>query len=261
MSKFSNEYNINVDNTYPFNLRLTPVALSMFVQDTFARFLTSKNLASFHIIKDNLIWIIKEMNIDLIKDLPFWTVDIKIEIWVSEISVLKVYTDYKVYHNDELIAQGNILWLIIDKNTKKTYRTDKFVDKLEQIDELVLGPHTKFSLPEQKEKHVEITYKINHGDVDHNDHVNNRSYIRIAELTAPQGFEQTHMLKKLKIKFNKETFLDDILTCTAYATETPNNFVHKITKENDSICDIETLWAERTDNTTIAECNLNLIKQ
>ena len=86
MSKFSNEYNINVDNTYPFNYRLTPVALSMFVQDTVARFLTSKNLASFHIIKDNLIWIIKEINIDLIQDLPFWTEDIKIEI--SEIKNL-----------------------------------------------------------------------------------------------------------------------------------------------------------------------------
>ena len=261
MSKFSNEYNINVDNAYPFNYRLTPVALSMFVQDTFARFLTSKNLASFHIIKDNLIWIITETNVDLIKDLPFWTEDIKVETWVSEISGLKVYADYKVYHKSELIAQGNTLWLIIDKNTKKPYRTDTFADKLEQIDELVLGPHTKFSLPEQKEKRVEITYKINHGDVDHNDHVNNRSYIRIAELTAPQGFEQTHMLKRLKVKFNKETFLDDVLTCTAYATETPNNFVHKITKDGVSIYDIETLWAERTDNTTIADCNLNLIKQ
>lgn len=261
MSRYSNTFNINVDNMYPYNYRLTPISLLMFVQDTFARFLTTKHLGAFHLISKNLIWVITEINIELVKELPFWTEDITVETWVSEISNLKVYIDYKVYHRGEIVARGNMLWLVIDKNSKKPCRTDEFVDRLKQYDELVLGKHAKFSLTEQKDKIVEISYTTNYADVDMNDHVNNRSYIRIAELTAPKSFEHTHMLRTLKIKFNKESFLGDVLTCTAYATETTNNYVHKITKDGVSIYDIETLWAERTDNTTIADCNLNLIKQ
>lgn len=260
MAKYSSTYTIIGDNMYSYNYRLTPISLLMFIQDSFARLTTVNNVAAFHIIKNNLIWVITEINVEFIKELPFWSEDIKVEIWVSEVSGLKVYTDYKVYNRGEIIAMGNMLWLVIDKESKKICRVDQFADKLDQYDELVLGKHTKFILPEQREKIVEITYTTNYADVDMNDHVNNKSYIRIAEMTAPESFERTHMPKMLKVKFNRETFLGDVLTCTAYATDKQNNFVHKITKEGISVCDIETLWAERTDNTNIADFNLYLTK-
>lgn len=65
---------------------------------------------------------------------------------------------------------------------------------------LVFGKHAKFSLTEQKDKIVEISY-------------------------------------------------------------TTNNYVHKITKDGVSVCDIETLWVERTDEANIADYDLSLTKK
>lgn len=59
-------------------------------------------------------------------------------------------------------------------------------------------------------------------------------------------FKKTHFLKSLYIRFNKETFLDDILNCSSCRTNIPNTYVHEITKDGVNICDIQTSWHDKT---------------
>ena len=154
-----------------------------------------------------------------------------------------------------------MLWVIINKDKKRPCRADEFGNKLGLCNEFVFGNHTKSTFSRPKEKFTQTTYTTNYADVDQNDHVNNKSYIRIAEMTAPENFIQTHKLKKMKVKFIKESFLNDVLTCITYTTETPNNYLHKITKDSISVCDIETLWEEKTAETSILDYNLTLSNQ
>ena len=64
--------------------------------------------------------------------------------------------------------------------------------------------------------------------------------------------------KQLKVKFNRESFLNDVLTCTTYKTDTPKLYVHKIEKDDVSVCDISTLWQEKADTSTIVDYPLKI---
>ena len=113
-------------------------------------------------------------------------------------------------------------------------------------------------LPEVKEKIREIKHTINLSDLDFNNHVNNKSYINLAEMTSTNEFRSKHKLKSLNIRFNRETFLGDTLICATYKTDKENQYIHIIEKEGASACDISTAWEEKTPRESIVDYNLDV---
>ena len=193
--------------------------------------------------------------------MPFWSEEITVELWFSEISKLKAYVDYKIYCKDKAFAQGNSCWFLIDTNTKRPVKTDVLKEKFEVCEELTLGEHQKFVLPEMAEKISDIEHKMNLSDLDFNNHVNNKSYINIAEMAAPYEYKKTHSLKQLNIRFKKETFLNDVLICSLYKTNNSDIYVHKLEKDGISVCEISTKWEKGRSSTSIVECDLAVKKE
>lgn len=246
--KYSHNYNVILDNMDLYEYRLRPISAIMYLQDAFARLCGTKMIAAYDLFVHNLIWVVGEFNIEFLDKLPCWSEEITIEIWISEITKLKIYADYRLYYKNKVFAQGDSCWFLLDNNTKRPVKTDIAKEKFEICDEKVFGEHKKF-IPETKlEKASEINHKNNLSDIDFNKHVNNKSYLNLAEATATNEFKKTHFLKSLYIRFNKETFLDDILNCSSYRTNIPNTYVHEITKDGANICDIQTSWHDKTVN-------------
>lgn len=245
MTKYSHKYNVILDNMDLTEYRLRPISAIMYLQDAFARYTATKKMAAYDLFPKNLYWVVAGFNMEFLKDLPFWSEEITTEIWISEITKLKIYTDFKLYYNGEVFAQGDGVWFILDQKTKRPSTTEIISEHFDICDEFVLGEHKKFAITDVKEKVNEIVHKNNLSDIDFNSHVNNKSYINLAEATASDGFKKSHTLKTLNIKFNKESFLDDVLVCSTYKTESPDTYVHKITKDNTSICEIQTSWAKK----------------
>ena len=258
MNQYTKTYNVILDNMDLFEYRLRPISAIMYLQDAFARYTATKKMAAYDLFATNQIWIVTEFNIDFVEDLPFWSEEIEVSIWISEITKLKVYTDYELKCKGITFAKGNALWFVIDKETKRPAKTDVVADRFDICNELVLGEHKKFTLPQAKEVYTKIEHKNNLSDIDFNKHVNNKSYINLAEMTAPNEFRKTKVLKSLHIRFNKETFLDDVLTCTTNRTELPNTYTHIIEKDGISVCDIVTVWDERNSKNNIVEYNLDV---
>ncbi len=258
MKKYTKTYNIILDNMDLNQYRLRPISAITYLQDAFARYCATKRMAAYDLFATNQYWVVTEFNMDFIDDLPFWSEEIKVEIWISELSKLKIYTDFKLYYNDKVFTQGNALWFILNKETKKPSKTDAVAEKFEIYDEFVLGEHKKFVIPEQTEEVSKITHINNLSDLDFNNHVNNKSYINLAEMTASSEFKKTYALKNLNIKFNKETFLGDTLTCTTYKTAIPDTYNHIIEKDGVSVCDISTSWKEKTNDVNIVDYNLKV---
>ena len=121
-----------------------------------------------------------------------------------------------------------------------------------------MGEHKKFSLPAAKEKVREIKHTNNLSDLDFNNHVNNKSYINIAEMTASEQFRSKYSMKSLNIRFNRETFLGDTLTCTTYKSEKENQYTHIIEKDGVSVCDISTNWARKTPRKSIIDYDMDV---
>lgn len=260
MKRYSHKYSIILDNIDLHQYKLRPVSAISYIQDSFARYTATKGFAAYDLFPKNLYWIVSEFNINFVADLPYWSEEIETQIWISEISKLKLYTDYQLLYKGEVFAKGNACWFVINTESKRPAKTDIFENKFEICSDLTLGEHKKFTLAETTEQISSITHTNNLSDIDFNNHVNNKSYINLAELTAPEEFQDTHMLRELNIKFNKETFLGDILKATTYKTSEQNYFVHKITKGETDVCDITTRWENKKSdiNTNILEYDLSV---
>ena len=258
MDKYVKSYNVILDNMDLLHYRLRPISAIMYLQDAFARFCATKKMAAYDLFATNQYWIVSEFNMDFVDNLPFWSEDIKVEIWISELSKLKIYTDFKLYFNDKVFTKGNALWFVIDKESKRPTKTDEIANRFGVWDELVLGEHKKFSLPEQKDKINEIVHVINLSDLDFNNHVNNKSYINLAEMTMNDDFKKSHTLKSLHIRFNRETFLGDKLICSTYKTEDDGTYNHIVEKDNVSVCDISTSWSENISSESIVDYPLKV---
>lgn len=256
MNLYTKKYNIILDNMDIDEYTIRPISVIMYLQDAFARYCATKKMAAYDLFKPNQYWIVTEFNIDFIDNLPYWSEEIEVSIWVSEVSKIKIYTDYVIKYKNKTFAKGNALWFIIDRTTKKPVKTDVVAERFEVINNLVLGEHKKFMLPEVKEKIREIKHTNNLSDLDFNNHVNNKSYINLAEMTSTNEFRSRYKLKRLNIRFNRETFLGDTLTCATYKTDDANQYVHIIEKEGASVCDISTMWEEKTPRNGIVDYNL-----
>lgn len=256
MDKYKHNYNVIIDNMDLNEYRLRPISAIMYLQDSFARFCATKKMAAYDLFPKKLYWIVSEFNVEFVDNLPFWSEEITTEIWISEITKLKIYTDFNIYYKDKVFAKGNGCWFILDQETKRPAKTDIITEHFNICEEFVLGEHKKFTLNETTEQLNQIDHKINLSDLDFNNHVNNKSYVTLAEAAAPEEFKKTHNLKTLNIKFNKESFLGDVLTCSTYKTDTPYTYVHKITKDDDNICEIQTSWVAKTAETDILNYDL-----
>ena len=233
INKYKHKYNVILDNMDMQEYRLRPIAAIMYIQDAFARFCATKRVAAYDLFSQNLIWVVGEFNIHFLEELPFWSEQIEVNIWISEMTKLKIYADYEILYRDKPFAKGNSCWFLLNDETKRPVKTDCISGKFDICRDLALGEHTKFVLEDVIDKVSEINHKNNLSDIDFNNHVNNKSYINLAEATANRDFKSSHSLKSLYIRFNKETFLNDILNCSTYNTLKPNIYVHKITKDKD----------------------------
>ena len=258
MNKYTKTYNVILDNMDLFEYRLSPISAIMYLQDAFARYTATKKMAAYDLFAKNQYWVVAEINMEFFEPLPFWSEEIKIELWFSEISKLKIYVDFRLTYNNKIFSKGNSLWFLISRESQKPVKADEVAEKFEICNELALGEHKKFVIPQATEVFAKIEHTNNWSDIDFNKHVNNKSYINIAEMTAPDDFRRTHILKTLHIKFNKETFLGDSLTCTTNRTNNPNQYTHIIEKDNISVCDIATTWEEKTSKENIVDYNLDV---
>ena len=105
MKKYSHSYSVILDNMDMTEYRLRPISAIMYLQDAFARFTATKNMAAYDMFPKNIYWVVGEFNIDFSDKLPFWSEEITVEIWVSELSKLKIYTDFNISSNGNLFAK------------------------------------------------------------------------------------------------------------------------------------------------------------
>ena len=131
MKKYSKTYNVILDNMDIYNYKLRPISAIMYIQDAFARLCATKKVAAYDMFPKNMYWIVTEFNIEFIDELPFWSEEIGVNIWISEISKLKIYTDYEITYKGKTIAEGNALWFLISTETKHPVKAEFLKELLE----------------------------------------------------------------------------------------------------------------------------------
>ncbi len=256
MNRFSRKYVVtaaDIDTDY----RITIHSVLCYFQDCFALYLAKHHLAAFDLADRDIMWVISDFNVELSGDKPLWSEHIEVEVWISEVTTLRLYVDFRLRNNHgRIFASGNSCWNTVVHSTKRITACDAFASQLSVCDELALGAHRRQDFPQPTELVSQVTHKINISDLDFNGHVGNRSYLAIAAQTAPQQYVASHTLRFVGVKFMRESFLHDEIVCELHrcGNET-DKYIHIIKRSDGNIaCRIYSEWGANTDQRKISEC-------
>ncbi len=245
--------------------RLTPNALLMYFQDSFARLMTIHGVAAFDIIKQRRMWVITEVQIDVQPTVTYWSEDFTVEIWVSELTSLRIYCDFRIVRkdrsalplasskNEQLIASGTSQWNILNLDTKRLETTDFLADKLTVVPRLMTGSHKKVRFPKAQSIDMQMEHRATRLDLDFNFHVSNRSYVSIALLTMPEEVLSSQTLSSVTVHWLHETYLDDTLTCRMSHID-DGSYLHTLTNsEGVVVCELMSRWQSQTETADVSE--------
>ena len=252
--KYRHTYTATASDITPL-YRLTPNAMLMYFQDSFARLMTIHNVAAFDIVKQHRMWVITEVHIDVQPTVTYWSEDFTVEIWVSKLTSLRIYCDFRIVRkdNEQLIASGTSQWNILNLNTKRLETTDFLADKLTVVTELMTGSHRKVRFPKAQSIDMQIEHRATRLDLDFNFHVSNRSYVTIALLTMPDEVLASQTLTSAIVHWLHETYLDDILTCHMSHTD-DGSYLHNLTNaEGVVVCELMSRWQPQPEIPEVSE--------
>lgn len=248
MTPYSEIYKV-LGSDIDIQYRMTPNAVLHYFQDCFARLVSSRHLAAFDIIKQDLIWLITEFDLNCTGERPLWSENIRVEISFSKITPIRMYADFRIYDcHDRIFAEGCSVWVVIHAATKRPFASKEM---LENAGITESGEPFKGIAPQVKAEKIavkSVNHTVNISDLDFNGHVCNRSYLRFAMNTAPLEFLNQNKPERIHVKFVREAFLNEVLTCNVSKYDTEQDiFSHEITGEDGkTVCNIYTEWADDT---------------
>ena len=252
--KYRHTYTSTASDITPL-YRLTPNAMLMYFQDSFARLMTIHGVAAFDIVKQRRMWVITEVQMDVQPTVTYWSEDFTVEIWVSELTSLRIYCDFRIVRADseQLIASGTSQWNILNLDTKRLETTDFLTDKLTVVPELMTACHKKVRFPKLQSCDMQMEHRATRLDLDFNFHVSNRSYVSIALLTIPDEVLAKQTLKTVTVHWLHETYLDETLLCRMSHTE-DGSYLHTLTNADDVVvCELMSQWQPQPETPDVSE--------
>lgn len=252
--KYKRRYNVTSADIYK-DYRISAHAVLLYFQESFARFMACLQLGAFDLVKENKMWVITEMSADMAPVDTFWGDDIEVTIWVSEISLLRIYADYYIVNlrTGERVVSGSSSWSLMNAETRHLEPTDVVAKKITVDPEMMVETHRKMRFPKDGELRTQIVHKVNRTDVDFNMHVNNRSYLKIAMITSSDRFIAQNRARKMIIHWLHETYLDEMLTCSLLQV-CDSTYLHKLTKEDGTVAaEIYSVWEPLVSDVDVAE--------
>ena len=252
--KYGHTYTSTASDITPL-YRVTPNALLMYFQDSFARMMTVHHFAAFDIVKQHRMWVITEVQMDVQPTVTFWSEAFTVELWVSELTSLRIYCDFRIVRKDngQLIASGTSQWNILNLDTKRLETTEFLADKLTVVPELMTGSHKKIRFPKAQAVDMQMEHRATRLDLDFNFHVSNRSYVSIALLTMPDEVLSSQSLTSVTVHWLHETYLDETLTCRMSCLD-DGRYLHMLTNtEGVVVCELMSCWQALPETREVSE--------
>ncbi len=256
INSYSHSYSLtaaDMDNDY----RMTPNAVLLYYQDCWARYMSVLHLAAFDVVKENKMWVITQFNAWFEQSTAFWSDDVEVTVWNSEIGAMRLFADFIVRRPDGAeVAHGFGCWTLLDTAQHTLCQLKSLPEPLPMLDKLTAGTHKKVSFPTEGKLLREIDHKVNSINLDFNGHVNNRTYLSIAMQTVSSDFMQQSYIRLLSVRWLHETFLADTIHCVLLQLS-EHTYLHNLTNQRgEPVAMIYTESEQRTGGTTILDVAL-----
>ena len=230
--------------------RMTANAVLLYYQDCWARYMSYLHMAAFDMVHKNRMWVILEFNAYWEEHSAFWSQDVEVKVWNSEVTGLRLYADFMITKPDGTpVSHGNGCWTLLDTESHRPTAIGEIgIEKLRLCEG---EKHVKNHIPAGQSIISEIEHRVNNINLDFNGHVNNRTYLDIAMQTDTDNRVGGRRLQSLSIRWLHESFLGDTLICRLWQTEHEDRYLHVISKDDKAVAQIYSVLTERTDESII----------
>lgn len=159
--------------------------------------------------EDNQFWVLSRLKVKINRR-PSWTEEFNLETWSRGTDGFYGYRDYNfVDTSGTNIIQATSSWLILDANTRRIVRLNKFKE-FPEYEESVFGTNAlKIKSPETQEP-VHFS-PVMFSDIDINQHFNSGRYLERIINSYPFHFHEEYELAEFEVNFLKEGMPEDNL--------------------------------------------------
>ncbi|GEM_PF-3074254 len=169
--------------------------------------------------KIDLFWVVTRLTVEIIR-LPLLHETFRIETWLETPGKVGINRFYKLYIGDELIVFGLAKWALVSKDTLSVEKLDKFefMQGLKYLDEQVDFNYPvlkKIQKRDSKELHQTVRLKVTPDMLDHNNHVNNTEYIKM----ALEAFDDFRKIKIYQIAYGVAIYESDTVEMDRYLVD------------------------------------------
>lgn len=216
MKRYRHVYSLTLADIDPDN-RMTAGAVLCYFQDTIARFLTEGRVGPFNLKEEGLAWMISEFHARL-EALPSWPGIVQMEVFLSELSTIKIYVDYLTRDvRGQIVARGTSVWVLVDAATRRMLPCRSHPRVVALYDEQNFIRHSR--LPFTDVLNAESTgmnyleHIISSSETDFNGHMSNRDYVRLALSAIEPSLIKGQTLSAFHVRFQQECHTGETLCC------------------------------------------------
>lgn len=198
-------------------------------------------------LKENkLSWIIYSYSIDIKKSIKYRS-KIKVETYLEGIKKFYASRVYKIYdENNNFLAEGKIIFLLIDLEKRKAVRIPKEYCELINMSDCGEVELKSTKVEKLVREDLEALISVRRSDIDFNKHVNNTKYLEWTMEATPECILDDYSLISAKIKYEKEVRLGENVNIICQWDEIEEGYkcLYKIVNEasGENSASIETIW-------------------
>ena len=207
MPSYTKEIQIRTDQVTPYQY-LRPSSLFRMLQDISIEHTEKLGFPKEFTLDKGLLWVIAKEHIK-INRMPKYDETITLSTYPSAMMHVLFPRSYEVKdEKGNVIIEGEAIWALIDIKTRKMINPMEhniIIPDMSDGNEFRISLGNKIPSELKNEKEIEATYSL----CDLNGHLNNTSYLDIAEDLIPVSFLQEHELKIIDIKYIHEIKLGE----------------------------------------------------
>ncbi|MBO6002230.1 MAG: hypothetical protein J6P53_01895 [Mailhella sp.] len=205
MAHFARSYPVMLFDL-SFSRRADIHSLLTYYEECVASFCKTYHVTGFDLDPMNLMGVGASTRVRILDVLPLWNEEMRVEIWISGRTRLRLDIDFRAFYGDTAVAEGSSCWLILDKTTRRPANLTELLEALpEEGDPVFTGKHRETVCDERC---ADDSFRISCSDTDYNGHVGNISYVKWA-LHYFKTYAGGRPVREFSVRYGKECFNRD----------------------------------------------------
>ena len=184
----------------------------------------------------NTAWIVNSWQI-VFNELPVFKEKVTVGTIAHSIKGFLGQRNYFMQNESKVFAYANSVWSYMDMNRMVPVKVSQEMKDAYGIGSAIEMDYAgrKIAIPDISPENVMPEIIIGEENLDTNGHVNNAQYIRMALKALKKGLG----IKQLRVEYNKQAYLGDIIIPNIYSLDDDRKIVCLISPENEKYCAVE----------------------